>query len=234
MRGTIAKLTAESETARDDADAARAMFRAGEKVCAVMHVERDTARAEVAKLTADNAALRRFGGACIKELREMRRYDCPLCGEAIDPDHEDHTDDCPVPGLDKPGFGAGWVSPEEHAREKDYLCVDIANALTERDAARARLAEVEADRDGLAAQVRSHREWLAHWGPDGVASGAELARVTAEAEGLRARLDYIRAAALRCLETSGEDRDDAVRDLDLAFAAALASPTPAQGDEVKK
>ena len=30
------------------------------------------------------------------------------------------------------------------------------------------------------------------------------------------------------------DQRVAVRDLDLAFAAALASPTPAQGDEVKK
>ena len=247
--GTYAAAQEKAETARDDAEAARTMFRAGEKVCAMMHVERDTARAEVAKLTADNAALRLAAAPLIDAVCSGASDE----GETAPAFLIDAANRCQQV-LAIPNPGAGWVSPEAKEKMRQTWLTRLSDlngeklaVIVERDAARARLAEVEADRDRCVdacvfaasifnlyashhlakgdhekhARNNSYVERMrdAVNGRGAVGSlgelatvHADLARVKAEAEGLRAALVAANRAIARLAEVEAE-RDNIARDI---------------------
>lgn len=188
----------------------------------------------IVKLTADNAALRAALQSVIDEGSPVSHVAGVASGHLLPASEIDDV----RATLASPHPGAGWVSPEEHAKvvealaDREVLCGELnAQVLRfqeQRDAARARLAEVEAERDQLvrdaypAATERAEKaeRRLAH-------TEAELARVKAEAEGLRAALKLARND-VGCINV------EAVRRAKQVLDAALASPTPAQGDEVEK
>ena len=120
----------------------------------------------IAKLTADNAALRDSLRAAAAQVQGVAEED------VVDPT------------LATPNPGAGWVSPEEHAaaltraqeaKEKmrqtwldrlSDLNGEKLVAIVERDAARARLAEVERERNTIAARARDAAQILRAATPD--------------------------------------------------------------------
>ena len=184
----------------------------------------------IAKLNADNAALRALARRP-HDVCEDSWYTCPKhpegssnverVGSACSCGADEHN-----AKVDAVNPGAGWVSPEEYARLKAVLDATKATYLERSD----EVAKLTADN----AALRAEREMLrvaAISGPRSIcgerrAAGLPhcgacidcVARVKAEAEGLRALLrDTMHNAAFDHLNVQMRVR----------FKNALASPTPA-------
>lgn len=280
---TIAKLTADNAALRDFA-ASPPIWWSVAADGAIIHAELEGCSA-IAKFADNSCRLVRSDGEVLADLIVRARNETEKPQAAIEEIGAallwSHRRSLRLAALATPNPGAGWVSPEEHARVVTALAesrkecefwmseVDVVERILvaagitagiepkvtnkarevvdQRDAARARLAEVEAERDRISEaaaddlttvqkQIDAARKMAA---AQGVACARaktkagkaeqELARVKAEAEGLRAALKEALDDVNREDESSakyghGVDTTNVRQTL----IAALASPTPAR------